>query len=33
VEVVEISPSFAGKIEAVKKEGFNLGAEASELSV
>jgi len=32
-EVVEVSPSFARKIEAVKKEGFNLGAEASELSV
>jgi len=33
VEVVEMSPSFAGKIEAVKKEGFNLGAEASELNL
>ena len=32
-EVVEVSPSFARKIEAVKKEGFNLAAEASELSV
>jgi hypothetical protein len=30
VEVVEISPSFARKIQAVKKEGFHLGAEASE---
>jgi len=32
-EVVEVSPSFAQKIEAVKKEGFNLGAEASELNL